>query len=170
MKALIAILLSLLIGPFASAAPAAYLDMGESFFSKPVLIVDGKSYEASGWDGSFPLTEAFQHHPQALRYAELHESAAMHATLGIWGGTAIALTYLFSTPYKDVNLGVYWGIFAVGLIYGISNGKLAQSYAFKAINAYNGVDTTKPSTSFEIRPRLTPGEKRLSLNLVDFSF
>lgn len=38
---------------------------------------------------------------------------SVKSSLFLWGGTAAALTYLFSTI--DSDMGVYWGIFAAGL-------------------------------------------------------
>ena len=133
--------------------PKAYMTTEPGFFSGPPKVtVNGIDVAPQGWAGGFYLEEVMKSNPLAVEYAQKHVEYSKWANIALWGGLGGAIGYLVASR-PNTNFGVYWGIFATGLITAAGLGKASQSYLLKSINTYNGVDTNKTSQlDFSIMP------------------
>ena len=143
--------------------PKAYMTTEPGFFSGgPKVIVNGIDVAHQGFAGGFHLEEVMKSNPLAVEYARKHVEYSKWANIALWGGLGGAIGYLVASR-PNTNFGVYWGIFATGLITAAGFGKASQSYLFKAINTYNGIDASKTSQlGFSFAPIQNGGT--LSLN------
>lgn len=131
--------------------PKAYMSVEPGFFDGgPKVFVNG--FEIKPSFSGYDLTHAMKDNALAVEYAKKHMEYSKWAGISLWGGLGAAVGYLVASR-PNTNFGVYWGVFAAGLFTAAGLGKASQSYLFKAINTYNGVDTKKTSQlGFSIAP------------------
>ena len=129
------------------AKPKAYFEYEkESFFSRPKLIIDGKSYNYGA-----KLSEYMESNPMAQKYMEKSENFQRYGNSFLWGGLTAALIYLVSNQENadgssSFDSTTYWGIFVFGgLLPATYFRRHMVIYRTKALNHYNGIYDDKAS-------------------------
>lgn len=124
--------------------PKAYIDIGASiFFEAQTVTINGKELHPAAFSmGKYDLAANMKDNPIAVLLAEKHESYAKWSGIVLWTGLGAAIGYLYAAPDRP-NMNVYWGIFGTSFVTALFLQKFSIAYLFKAINAYNGVESTR---------------------------